>query len=79
MSGGQLNTADDLPRLQEEKEEVLDEGVVNRLVATGKIGTAEETGSINILDQEGGKVAGLGRGTEMIMSQIISFQEEVRE
>ena len=53
-------------------------GVVN-LVATGKIGTAEETGSIKILDQEGVKAAGLGRGTEMIMSQIISFQEEVME
>ena len=78
MSGGQLNMAVNLPQLQEEKE-VLNEGVVNWLVATGKIGTAEETGSINILDQEGVKVAGFGRGTEMIMSQIISFQEEVRE
>ena len=53
-------------------------GVVNRLVATRKVGTAEETG-INILDREGVKAAGLGRGTEMIMSQIISLQEEVRE
>ena len=52
---------------------------MNRLVAVGKIGTAEETGSINILDQEGVKAAGLGRGTEMIMSQIISFHKEVRE
>ena len=26
MSNGQLNTADDLPQLQEEKEEVLNEG-----------------------------------------------------
>ena len=64
---------------KKKKKKCLMKGVVNRLVATGKIGTAEETGSINILDQEGIKVAGLGRGTEMIMSQIILFQEEVRE
>ena len=52
---------------------------MNRLVVMGKIRMAEETRSINILDQESLKAAGLGRGTEMIMSQVISFQEEVRE
>jgi len=54
-------------------------GVVNRLVATGKLGTAEESGNIEILDEGGIAVLGLGRAAELIMSQLVSFQQEVRE
>ena len=79
MSGGQLDTADDLPQLQEENEEVFNEGGGEPAGCHGEDWNSQGDWQLNILDQEGVKAAGLGRGTEMIMSQIILFQEEVRE
>jgi hypothetical protein len=61
---------------KKKKKKCLMKGLVSRLVATGRLGTAEES---EILDKSDVMALGLGRGPEMIMLQVVSFQQEVRD
>ena len=54
-------------------------GIVKRLVASGKLGVANESANLEISNKEDIIALGLERGAEVILLQLISFQQEMNE
>ena len=54
-------------------------GVVNRLIATGQLGSVEESMSLEITSKEDIIALGLDRGSEVVLLQLLSFQQRMDE
>lgn len=54
-------------------------GVVNRMVATGQLASVEESMSLKITSKEDVIALGLDRGSEIVLMQLLTFQQRMDE
>jgi len=54
-------------------------GVINRLVATGELGSIQEAMNLNISSKEDVMRLGLERGAELVMIQLLSLERNVND
>lgn len=64
---------------REKKKKCSVKGIVNKLVARGKLGTPDESANLKISSKEDVVALGLGMGAERILIQLVSFQQEMNE
>ena len=66
-------------RCKDKKKKCSVKGIVNKLVASGKLGTPGESTSLKISSKEDVIALGLGTAGELIMLQLVSFRQEMNE
>lgn len=66
-------------RCKDKKKGCSVKGVVSRLIATGELATVKESMAFKISSKEDVVKLGLERGSELVLLQLLSFQQEVEK